>query len=172
MTDAAGVVPLARLFAMAFRSLVDSLHERLRERGWDDVRPAFGFALLATRDAPMTVTELAALMGTTKQAASKLAGAMLGAGYLEQAVGTDDGRQRPLRLSPRGRDLLAEVERIYVELEAEWATVIGAPALDRLRRDLRSALIALHGGGLPAVRPTGGIPEGSQRGALVGISEV
>ncbi len=154
MTDDAGVVPLARLFAMAFRYLVDSLHERLQERGWDDVRPAFGFALLATRHAPMTVTELAALMGTTKQAASKLAGTMLEAGYLEQAVGTEDGRQRPLRLSPRGRDLLGDVEAIYVELEGEWASVIGAAGLVRLRRDLRSALVASHGGDLPAVRPT------------------
>ena len=46
--------PLARLCAMAYRDLVDGLHQRLVERGWNDVRPAFGFALLAARDVPTT----------------------------------------------------------------------------------------------------------------------
>ncbi|MCU1617435.1 MAG: transcriptional regulator, MarR family, partial [Frankiales bacterium] len=45
-------VPLARLFAMAYRLLVDGLHERLAERGWSDVRPAFGFVLLALQGGP------------------------------------------------------------------------------------------------------------------------
>jgi len=146
-------VPLARLFAIAYRDLVDRLHDRLRDRGWDDVRPSFGFALLAARDAPVTITELAALMGTTKQAASKLATAMIDAGYLEPSAASGDGRQRPLQLSPRGRELLAAVEEIYTELEGEWAEVIGATSRKRLRRSLHTAVVASHGGRLPAVRP-------------------
>ena len=43
-------VPLARLFAMGLRALIDELHERLARRGWPDVRPFLGFALLAVRD--------------------------------------------------------------------------------------------------------------------------
>lgn len=146
--------PLARLFAMAYRDLIESLHERLRERGWVDVRPAFGFALLAARDRETTATELATLMGTTKQAASKLAAAMVDAGYLLQGVGAADGRQRPLRLSARGRKLLATVEEIYAELEAEWAQAIGTQALHRLRGDLSRAIASFHDGDLPPVRPT------------------
>jgi DNA-binding MarR family transcriptional regulator len=145
--------PLARLFAVAYRDLVDGLHERLRERGWTDVRPAFGFALLAARDGPTSVTELATLMGMTKQAASKLAGTMIDAGYLVEAAGGDDGRVRPLRLSARGRRLLATVETIYAELEAQWAATIGSAAVERLRRDLTRAILASHGGEMPAVRP-------------------
>ena len=145
--------PLARLFAIAYRDLVDGLHERLVERGWGDVRPAFGFALLAARDEPTTVTELAALMGTTKQAASKLALTMIDAGYLVRGAGSEDAREHPLRLSSRGNKLLADVEDIYEDLEGEWARVIGAPALERLRRDLQTAVAASHGGRLPAVRP-------------------
>ena len=52
-------IPLARLFAMAYRDLIDGLHERLRARGWHDVRPAFGFVLLAARDESTTVTAIA-----------------------------------------------------------------------------------------------------------------
>jgi DNA-binding MarR family transcriptional regulator len=139
---------------MAYRYLVEQLHERLVERGWTDVRPAFGFALLAARDGGTTVTDLATLMGTTKQAASKLVATMVDAGYLEQRSAAADGRQRPLHLTRRGRRLLDAVEEIYAELEAEWAGVIGAPAVSRMRRDLAAAIAASHDGELPPVRPT------------------
>ena len=147
-------VPLARLFAVAYRFLVESLHVRLRGRGWTDVRPAFGFALLAARSEPTTVTELAVLMGTTKQAASKLASSMIDAGYLAPGAGAVDGRQRPLSLTTRGRQLLATVEEIYAELEAEWAGVIGTAAIQRIRRDLTRVVMTSHDGTLPPVRPT------------------
>jgi DNA-binding MarR family transcriptional regulator len=144
---------LARLFALAYRDLVDALHDRLVRRGWRDVRPTFGFVLLAARDQPVTVTQVAALMGTTKQAASKLAGAIVDAGYLESGASSTDSRERPLALSSRGIRLLAVVEEIYAELEGEWVDVIGRTGLSRLRRDLTRAVAASHGGRLPAIRP-------------------
>ena len=146
--------PLARLFAIAYRLLIDGLHERLRARGWADVRPAFGFVLLAARDEPTTSTELAALMGTTKQAASKLVDTMVATGYVRRAVGTDDARQRPIRLTPRGNQLLSAVEEIYVELEREWADIIGPAQLRQIRDDLLRVLTVAHDGELPPVRPT------------------
>jgi DNA-binding MarR family transcriptional regulator len=145
--------PLARLMAMAYRSLVDDLHSALRDRGWSDVRPSFGFVLLAAREQPVTATELAALMETTKQAASRLAGDMVDAGYLVQVAGEADARRRPLTLSARGRRLLRDVEAIYRDVEAGWAEQIGERALERMRRDLTTALMSRHGGALPAVRP-------------------
>lgn len=147
--------PLARLFAIGFRSLVDGLHDELRERGWSDVRPTFGFVLLAVRDEPTTPTELAALMGTTKQATSKLIDAMAIAGYVERLEGGEDGRQRPVRITGRGTELLAAVEQIHADLEREWATVIGSAAVERLRRDLTTVLARTNGGQLPPVRPQG-----------------
>lgn len=145
---------LARLFAMAYRQLIDGLHERLVEAGWTDVRPAFGFVLLAARLRPTTTTELGVLMGTTKQAASKLVATMVDAGYVRHGAGSDDGRQRPVVLTARGGQLLAAVEQIYDDLEAEWARVIGTTAVQRLRRDVSRVLRAANGGELPAVRPT------------------
>jgi DNA-binding MarR family transcriptional regulator len=148
--------PLARLFAMGYRHLVEQLHERLRDRGWHDVRPAFGFALLAARDGGTTASELAELMGTSKQAAAKLVASMIDAGYLEVGVVRvgEDARRRPLHLTRRGVRLLDTVEAIYDELEAEWAAVIGKDAIARLRRDLAAAVAATNGGELPPVRPT------------------
>ncbi|HEY3905854.1 MAG TPA: MarR family transcriptional regulator [Streptosporangiaceae bacterium] len=155
----AGGPPLARLFAIAYRQLIDGLHERLRELGWTDVREAFGFVLLAARDQPTSITELAALMGVTKQAASKLVDVMAGCGYVSRGADPHDGRQRPVALTGRGRDLLAAVEQIYAELEGRWAEVIGAGQVDGMRRDLLRMLSSdrlgdgIGAGRLPPVRP-------------------
>lgn len=149
---AAGEVPIARLTAMVFRTLIDDLHARLRERGWRDMRPSYGFVLLEARKRSLGVTDVARLMGVTKQAASKLVTSMEKAGYL-RAVEVDDARARQVALSPRGRRLLDQVEDIYRELEGEWADVIGRPRVEALRKDLAKVLVARHGA-LPTVRPT------------------
>jgi DNA-binding MarR family transcriptional regulator len=147
-------VPLARLMAMAFRTIIDELHERLHARGWKDVRPAYGYVLLAARDSSITGNEVAALMGVTKQAASKLIDAMETAGYVRRREHPDDARSKRIQLSARGERLLATVEEIYAEIEGEWAAAIGPSALHRMRSDLGKALHALHDGELPAIRPT------------------
>ncbi|MGZ4710066.1 MAG: MarR family winged helix-turn-helix transcriptional regulator [Acidimicrobiales bacterium] len=155
MTDAAEQqVPIARLLAMAYRMQMDGLHDRLRAAGWTDVRPAFGFVLLAARDRPTTGTDLAELMGTSKQAASKLVDAMEAAGFVTRTTSTVDGRQKAVELAPRGRKLLGVVEGIYRDLEAEWAAVVGDQAVERLRHDLVAVLAHAHEGRLPPVRPT------------------
>jgi DNA-binding MarR family transcriptional regulator len=145
-------VPLARLFAMGYRSLVDALHERLTARGWTDVRPAYGFVLLALRDRPTSLRDLPAVLGTSKQAVSKLVDAMVAAGYVDRAADPEDARAKRVQLSARGRDLLAAVEAIYRELESGWAEVLGDARLADLRADLTAALTATSGGSLPAVR--------------------
>lgn len=147
-------LPLARLMAMAFRTIIDELHARLLARGWKDVRPAYGYVLLAARDASITGSEVAALMGVTKQAASKLIDAMESAGYVRRHEHPEDARSKRIQLSARGERLLRTVEAIYAEIESEWAAAIGAGALDRMRTDLTRALHALHDGELPAIRPT------------------
>ena len=149
-----GGPPLARLFAIAFRKLIDGLHDELRARGWDDVRPAFGFVLLAVREAPTTSNALASLMGTSKQAASKLVDSMEAAGYVRRAADDYDGRRRPVHLTVRGEMLLDAVEQIYTELEGGWAERIGPTSVERLRRDLVRVLADPDDGELPPVRPT------------------
>jgi DNA-binding MarR family transcriptional regulator len=146
-------IPLARLLGMAFRQLVDDLHVRLVERGWHDVRESYGFVLLAVRDRDTTTTELARLLGVSKQAVSKLLDMMEDGRYVHRSAATDDGRVKTVALAPRGRDLLAAVEAIYAELEAEWAGVIGATALEQTRMRVERVLRARHGGDLPQLRP-------------------
>ncbi|MFC4950588.1 MarR family winged helix-turn-helix transcriptional regulator [Pseudonocardia sp. GCM10023141] len=148
-------VPMARLLAMAYRLLVDGLHERLARRGWDGVRPAFGFVLLALAGGPATVKDLTAALGTSKQAVSQLVDDMVGSGYATRAVHPEDARARNVALTDQGHRLLGAVEEVYRELEDEWAQLIGAGRLDQVRADLQAVLRAAYGGELPSVRPVG-----------------
>lgn len=146
-------VPLARLLAMSYRLLTDELHARLREQGWDDVRPSYGFVLLAVRRESTTTTDLAALLGTSKQATSKLLDAMEASGYVVRTADDDDGRVKVVQLAPRGHELLQAVERVYEELEHGWADVIGDAGLGQIRTRLTKVVLAAHGGALPRIRP-------------------
>ncbi len=137
---------------MAARTLIDGLHERLVARGIKDVRPAFGYVLLATRDRATSGGEIATLMGMTKQAASKLVDTMVAAGLVVRRAHATDARKLEVALSAKGRRVLEVVESIYAELEAEWAEVIGRERVEALRRDLTIVLEATHGS-LPRVRP-------------------
>ena len=149
-----GVVPLARLFAMATRDLIDELHVRLARHGWPGMRPAFGFTLVAAQQQqPLTSGDIASLLGVSKQAASKLVDTMAGEGYVTRRPAGDDGRAKIVELTARGRKLLAAVEEIYAELEAEWAGVIGRERVESMRADLTDVLLATHDGKLPAIRP-------------------
>jgi DNA-binding MarR family transcriptional regulator len=148
-------VPLARLFAIGYRVLVDALHERLAAGGWTDVRPAYGFVLLALANGPAALRDLPAALGTSKQAVSKLVDAMVADGYVARDADPADARAKRVRLSPRGRELLAAVEEIYRELEGGWVDVLGASRLAALRADLTAGLGAMAGGSLPVVRTVG-----------------
>lgn len=147
-------VPLARLFAMAFRYLIDELHARLAGRGWTAMRPPYGFVLVAAREQPLTVGAVAGLMGMTKQAASKLVDAMEGEGYVRRRPDGDDARAKVVVLTPRGHRLLVDVEEIYAELESGWADVVGRERVEALRADLVAVMRATHDDALPPIRPT------------------
>lgn len=148
-------VPLARLFAMAGRYLVERLHQRLAERGWPDIPPAAGYVLLATRAGPTTGGEIAQLMRTSKQAASKLLESLERRGFVERGATTgEDGRTKSVVLTDQGRALLAAVEDIYVELESAWAGLLGRDTLELIRTSLTRALVDAYGGALPAIGPS------------------
>jgi len=153
-TAAEAPTPLARLLVMAYRQLIDALHERLAAAGYEDVRPAYGYVLLAVRDKPTTAAEVVSLLGVTKQATSKLIEEMEHGGYVKRDVHGDDARAKAIAITPRGKRFLGVVESIYRDLEAEWARATSRKRVETLRADLRAIVEAAHGGTLPPVRPT------------------
>ena len=117
------------------------------------MRPNYGFVLLAARGSGIQASEIAALMGVSKQAASKLVEAMELTGYLRRTPHADDQRAKLVTLTDLGDELLVAVEEIYAELEQEWVAILDRGRLDALRADLSTVLRATHGGRLPPIRP-------------------
>jgi DNA-binding MarR family transcriptional regulator len=67
------------------------------------MRPSFGFVIRAVAAEEPTVGRLAELLGTTKQAASKLSDDMVRRGYLLREIDRQDRRRTRLRLRAKGR---------------------------------------------------------------------
>jgi DNA-binding MarR family transcriptional regulator len=133
--------------------MVDELHDRLRQRGWPPLPHTFGFVLLAVSQGPATVVSIAGLLGVSKQAASKVVTAMTEAGFVERRPHDGDGRAKSIVLTDRGAELLATVEEVYAEIEAEWGEVVGPDRVEAMRDDLLDVVRATHEGQVPEVRP-------------------
>ena len=102
---------LGRALTIALRRLVDDMHERLAADGFDDLRPAFGYVLNTAAASAMNASEIAAVLGMTKQGAAKLLTEMETAGYIARRDSAIDGRVRAVELTDHGRQALAAAAR-------------------------------------------------------------
>jgi DNA-binding MarR family transcriptional regulator len=82
------------------------------------------------------VGRFAELLGTTKQAASKLSDDMVGRGYLLRETDRQDRRRTLLRLSAKGRRVHARARAESAAIEGELRADLGDAAVDGLRRAL------------------------------------
>jgi DNA-binding MarR family transcriptional regulator len=137
----------ASLLATA-AALVDGIHAEVAARGFDDLRPTHGFAFARLAPGGATVTELAAHLGMTKQAASQLVEELVTKGYVERRPHPDDARARLVVLSERGWACTRAADRAAVETVRPWAKVLGERRMRALIADL--ATIAPRGPLRPA----------------------
>lgn len=100
--------------------LVDRVQEGLRLRGFDDVRPAHGFAFSRIAQGDATNADVAAHLGITKQSASQLVEHLVARGYVTREQHRDDARARLLVLTARGRACTQAAELVAAEMVAEW----------------------------------------------------
>ena len=68
----------------ASRALADGISAGVRSRGFDDVRPAHGFAFARLAAGGATITQLAEHLDVTRQAASQLVDELIAKGYVER----------------------------------------------------------------------------------------
>ncbi|MEU3248289.1 MULTISPECIES: MarR family winged helix-turn-helix transcriptional regulator [unclassified Streptomyces] len=122
----------AALLAVA-GELTQRIHEGVAARGFEGVRPAHGFAF--TRLAPdgATVTELAAHLGVTKQAASQLVDELVRKGYVERHPHPGDARARLIVLTERGWACTRAAEESAAEAVRPWVELLGEGEVGVLR---------------------------------------
>jgi DNA-binding MarR family transcriptional regulator len=137
----------AALLASA-AALVDGIQAAVAARGYGDVRPTHGFAFARLAPNGATVSELAAHLGMTKQAASQLVEELVTKGYVERRPHPDDARARLVVLSRRGWACTRAADQAAAETVRPWAKVLGERRMRALIADL--AKIAPRGPLRPA----------------------
>jgi DNA-binding MarR family transcriptional regulator len=132
---------LGILLTLALRAFTDQLHAELDQTGFGDLRPAFGVVFRALRDEPLTLTELAARLGVTKQAAAKVVGEMQAKQLLRKQDSRTDGRAKLLELTSRGRRAMATAIEIGGRIDQNIEDAAGPRAAQGMRRALEQLII-------------------------------
>jgi DNA-binding MarR family transcriptional regulator len=128
--------------------LTQRINEGVLARGFEGIRPAHGFAFVRLAPDGATVTELAAHLGVTKQAASQLVDEIVRKGYAERRAHPGDARARLIVLTERGWACSRAAEEAAAEVVRGWGQVLGEGEVRALWRQLGS--IAPYG----RIRPT------------------
>lgn len=122
---------------LAFRVLIDGLHEELGRQGHPEVRPLHGFVLQAIGPGGTSAAELGRRLGVSKQAAGKTVDVLERMGYLERVADHRDARRKQVRLTAHGTDCLVRSAQIFDELRTGWEATLGEQRLRELEHDLR-----------------------------------
>ncbi len=135
---------LAILLTGAGRIVADRLGEAVERAGVGDMRSAFGFVIRALSDDERSLTELAELLGVTKQAAIKVVDQMEALGYIDRIPDPADRRSKRLRLTPKAHDVRRAALAASRRLERELRADLGDDDVAAMRRAL-TRLLERHG---------------------------
>ncbi|PRX98808.1 MarR family winged helix-turn-helix transcriptional regulator [Allonocardiopsis opalescens] len=127
---------LAAVFLAAGRGLVDAIHADVTAHGYRDLRPVHGFAFSRLAPDGATVSELAAHLDVTKQAASQMVDELVRKGYVQRRAHPADARARLVVLTERGRACTRAAERAAQAALRPWAAELGERRLRELAADL------------------------------------
>ena len=134
---------LAILVVGAARVVADRLGDAVARAGIDDMRAPYGYVIRALADRDRTLTELAGLLGVSKQAAIKVVDEMETRGFLTRATSPDDRRVKLLHLTTKGRKVRRAALAASRKMEQELRAELGGAAVDDMRVALEQ-LLARH----------------------------
>ncbi|MFI0514715.1 MarR family winged helix-turn-helix transcriptional regulator [Streptomyces sp. WSLK1-5] len=126
---------LSAALLAAAGDLTQRINEGVVARGFE-ARPAWGFAFSRLAPDGATVTELAAHLGVTKQAASQLVDEIVRKGYAERRPHPGDARARLVVLTERGWACTRAAEEAAAEAVGAWIDVLGEGEVRALRERL------------------------------------
>ncbi|MGW0632462.1 MarR family winged helix-turn-helix transcriptional regulator [Streptomyces sp. NPDC002758] len=123
MQNSEALALTAALLAAA-GDLTRRINDGVVARGFEG-RPAYGFAFARLAPDGATVTDLAAHLGVTKQAASQLVDEIVRKGYAERRPHPGDARARLVVLTERGWACTRAAEEAAAEAVAGWIELLG-----------------------------------------------
>ncbi|MGG3888021.1 MarR family winged helix-turn-helix transcriptional regulator [Metabacillus fastidiosus] len=128
---------LTSLLSLSFSTLINELHDRLSELGFEDIRPTHGFMFKCLIPNGATGIELAERLGITKQAVSKMVEYLEESGYVTRQAHPTDKRGKMIVLTEQGWSVVKAKEEILTEIEQRWIENIGVERMQMLKKDLK-----------------------------------
>jgi DNA-binding MarR family transcriptional regulator len=116
--------------------LIAGIHAGVAARGFNDTRPAHGFAFVRLAPHGATIGQLAEHLGVTKQAASQLVDELAGKGYVTRGPHPTDARARLVVLTERGWACTRAADEAAAETIRPWLDALGPNRFHLLCRDL------------------------------------
>ncbi|NEA66532.1 MarR family transcriptional regulator [Streptomyces sp. SID12488] len=116
--------------------LVQEIHTRVSQQGFEDLRPAHGFVFVRISRGGATTAALAEHLGVTKQAAAQLVEELVGKGYVERRPHPHDARARLLELTEAGWAATRAADQAARDAVAPWREALGEARFSELVADL------------------------------------
>ena len=145
---------LTSLFLLSFSTAINELHDRLKELGFQDIRPVHGFIFSCISPDGATGIELAEYLGITKQAVSKIIDYLEKNNYVIRKTHPTDKRGKIIVLTERGSEVMKVKDEILTEIEQRWNENIGIERMQMIKEDLTKLVYETSEGKLPSkLRP-------------------
>ena len=131
--EAPGPPLIGALLRMPWETVRLRMLEHLHARGFDDLDTPHLNVLQYPGPHGMRPSELAARLGTSKQALNYLLRELERRGYLERDKHPDDLRSKRIVLTGRGRSAVSAIREAVGDTEREWAEKLGPKRFAHLR---------------------------------------
>jgi DNA-binding MarR family transcriptional regulator len=119
------------------RYLQTSMMHTLQEQcGHEHLRLGFASYITLLGEGDKRLTDLAEILGISRQACNQAVKQIEAAGYIERAADPIDGRAKQLTLSPRGVKLRRDGLRCVTQLDKQFADIVGAASITDTSRSL------------------------------------
>lgn len=141
MVRRGGPIPLIGLLTAVARWIENRHMAAFADAGYDDVRVAHNAVFTRIPAGGIRLTDLAAQAEVSKQAMAEMVDELVTKGYLRRIPDPADGRAKLLVMAPRGAASHEVTLRIFADIEAELAAVVGADRLDEVREVLTEVLL-------------------------------
>lgn len=115
---------------------MQEIHTSVSQQGFEDLRPAHGFAFARVSAGGATTADLAEHLGVTKQAAAQLVEELVRKGYVERRPHPHDARARLLGLTETGWAATRAADQAARAAVAPWREVLGEARFSELVADL------------------------------------
>jgi DNA-binding MarR family transcriptional regulator len=138
-------LPLPALLTAVKSAALGKLFSHMDAAGFQDIREGHGcvFGFIDVEHGSR-LTDLAAASGLTKQAVGESVAELERLGYVERVPDPKDGRAKIIRLTERGLDAVEAGQRIFGEIEREWADQIGEELVTSFR-EAAERIVELEG---------------------------